>query len=562
MISINDIQAVRAASAHSQDGHKVGRVGDVYVDDLTNQPAWVTITAGLFGTKTLFAPLEGARLDGEHLVLAYDKDTIGNAPAIADSGHISDTEQQALIDYFTTHRAGGPAAQPAADAAPAAAALDHDRLRADLDVASAQLSGANPPVEAVGLAVPVADYAAAPAAGDAPAGAIIDGAGDQIAPVAPLEHWAVDPNAAPMVSPYGGISEEAELGIKEDRWGFPGTGTGADAIVDATTVDAAAVTEDEAQQEAQQAADNAWLVTPTTDVAPEAAPVEAPSWQSPASEPAVVVDAIPGSVDYGQPETSDDTEAAASEDVLIEPAAPILDDSGDEVDAAVQTDQWASDPGAVPMVSPYGGRSEPALAGDVQQTWGSFGLDEAAGEGVTAADVAGMAAVAGVAGGAVIMDATAMEEDVLAQDVSVADEDAAPEGTVFAHALTDEVAAEDAGIVEADAEDAVTDEAAAEDAGIVEADADALSEGWASGEFVTQAEAAAEAEADSAVEADAHAPLSGVAAAPADGDTAAQDAHSGQFRMHPGHTRETIYRDADGNILYSVVHSFDEVFNG
>ena len=63
MVSINDISNVRAASTYSKDGDKVGKVGDVYVDDLTNEPAWVTITAGLFGTKTLFAPLAGARLE-------------------------------------------------------------------------------------------------------------------------------------------------------------------------------------------------------------------------------------------------------------------------------------------------------------------------------------------------------------------------------------------------------------------------------------------------------------------------------------------------------------------
>jgi hypothetical protein len=50
--------------------------------------------------------------------------------------------------------------------------------------------------------------------------------------------------------------------------------------------------------------------------------------------------------------------------------------------------------------------------------------------------------------------------------------------------------------------------------------------------------------------------------APAEGDTGAQDAFSGQFRMHVGHTRETIYRDADGNILYSAIHRFEEIFGG
>lgn len=78
----------------------------------------------------------------------------------------------------------------------------------------------------------------------------------------------------------------------------------------------------------------------------------------------------------------------------------------------------------------------------------------------------------------------------------------------------------------------------------------------------TEAEPAAEASEDEGRLADPLVPVSGVNSAPAEGDTAAQTEFSGQFRMYPTHTRETIYRDADGNILYSIVQTFEEIFGG
>jgi PRC-barrel domain len=225
VVSTSDIQGVRAASAYCRDGNKVGRVSDVFVDDLTNEPAWVTITAGLFGTKTLFAPLQGATLDGDRLVLAYDKDVIANAPAIADSGHLSDTEQQALTDYFTAHRAGNDAA--------------------DVVVAAPVVEETAPPrgTDWFGsVESPLADASRASASdGEAP-GSVIDSHGDQVTPV----HAGINmgsETAAPMTSPYGGRTEEARLADNEDAGLMGGdpyeVPAGEPTIVDATQVEPA-----------------------------------------------------------------------------------------------------------------------------------------------------------------------------------------------------------------------------------------------------------------------------------------------------------------------------------
>lgn len=87
------------------DGDKIGSVGQIYVDDRTGNPSWVTANTGLLGTKESFAPLEGARIDGDDIRIAFDKDTVKDAPSIEPEGHLSEQEQEELYRYYNL--AGG-----------------------------------------------------------------------------------------------------------------------------------------------------------------------------------------------------------------------------------------------------------------------------------------------------------------------------------------------------------------------------------------------------------------------------------------------------------------------
>ncbi len=93
-------------NAVDPQGSKIGSVGQVYVDDQTGQPDWVTINTGLFGTKENFAPLHGATFDGDNLVLPYDKAVVKDAPNVADASHLDEDEQQSLYTYYERYLGG------------------------------------------------------------------------------------------------------------------------------------------------------------------------------------------------------------------------------------------------------------------------------------------------------------------------------------------------------------------------------------------------------------------------------------------------------------------------
>jgi hypothetical protein len=86
------------------EGNRIGKITKVYHDDQTGQPLWVLVETGLFGTRQSFAPVHGSRFDGEQLVvLAVSKDQVKDAPNIDSDAHVSESEQDALRQYYSGH---------------------------------------------------------------------------------------------------------------------------------------------------------------------------------------------------------------------------------------------------------------------------------------------------------------------------------------------------------------------------------------------------------------------------------------------------------------------------
>ena len=82
MISVNEVQQLLGGSGSvvSTDGGKIGNIGQVYLDDSTGEPAWVTVKTGMFGSSESFVPLEQASVSGDDIRVPYDKDRVKGAP--------------------------------------------------------------------------------------------------------------------------------------------------------------------------------------------------------------------------------------------------------------------------------------------------------------------------------------------------------------------------------------------------------------------------------------------------------------------------------------------------
>ena len=92
----------------STDGDKIGSIGQVYADDDTGQPTWVTAKTGLFGTSESFVPLEGARVEGSDIVVPYTKGQVKDAPRVETDGHLEPAEEDRLYSHYALAAATRP----------------------------------------------------------------------------------------------------------------------------------------------------------------------------------------------------------------------------------------------------------------------------------------------------------------------------------------------------------------------------------------------------------------------------------------------------------------------
>ncbi|MDT8913782.1 PRC and DUF2382 domain-containing protein [Amycolatopsis sp. PS_44_ISF1] len=82
------------------EGHKIGKVGNVYLADSTREPEWITVKTGLFGTKESFVPLSGASMDDKGVHVNVAKDLVSDAPRIDADGHLSSSESAELYRHY------------------------------------------------------------------------------------------------------------------------------------------------------------------------------------------------------------------------------------------------------------------------------------------------------------------------------------------------------------------------------------------------------------------------------------------------------------------------------
>jgi uncharacterized protein (TIGR02271 family) len=111
MTTLQDAQQFIGRTAVDIEGSKVGKIDQVYLDDQTGVPTWVTVTTGMLGTRQNFAPIFGSEFEGDQVRLAVSKDLVKDAPSIEDDGHIEEGEQDALYRHYAAYLGTGQAGE-------------------------------------------------------------------------------------------------------------------------------------------------------------------------------------------------------------------------------------------------------------------------------------------------------------------------------------------------------------------------------------------------------------------------------------------------------------------
>jgi uncharacterized protein (TIGR02271 family) len=93
---------------------KIGKVVDVYQSTEGFDGTFVTVSTGMFGSSANFVPLNDAHLEGDMLVVPYDKDLVKDAPRVDADEELTAPEEDRLHQHYSNASTQSAPPPPAA----------------------------------------------------------------------------------------------------------------------------------------------------------------------------------------------------------------------------------------------------------------------------------------------------------------------------------------------------------------------------------------------------------------------------------------------------------------
>lgn len=99
-VQARDPDRLVGQALYGQDGDKIGKISELYVDDQTGQPEWVAVNTGWFGTQVSFLPLSMLTERNGELFVPFNKEMVKAAPTAEAEGALSPAEEEELYRYY------------------------------------------------------------------------------------------------------------------------------------------------------------------------------------------------------------------------------------------------------------------------------------------------------------------------------------------------------------------------------------------------------------------------------------------------------------------------------
>ncbi len=107
MLNQDDYRALSGRTLVGSDGEKIGKIDQLYADREDGHPTFLTVSTGMFGSKTSFVPVGEADLAGEDVRVPYTKDQIKDAPNVDPDGEITPEEEDRLYAHYNMSGTSG-----------------------------------------------------------------------------------------------------------------------------------------------------------------------------------------------------------------------------------------------------------------------------------------------------------------------------------------------------------------------------------------------------------------------------------------------------------------------
>lgn len=100
MITKEKANDVIGSTVYGSGNEKIGKVGQIFVDNETGEPQFATVQTGLFGSRESFVPLDRADAQAGELHVPHDSQEVKNAPNVGAEGRLSQQEERELYEHY------------------------------------------------------------------------------------------------------------------------------------------------------------------------------------------------------------------------------------------------------------------------------------------------------------------------------------------------------------------------------------------------------------------------------------------------------------------------------
>jgi uncharacterized protein (TIGR02271 family) len=90
----------RGQNVVGNDGSKLGKIEDIYLDEDTGKPEWLAVKTGMFSGHVSFIPLAEANGNEDPIQVPYSKEQVKDAPHAEPDGALSQQEEAALYRHY------------------------------------------------------------------------------------------------------------------------------------------------------------------------------------------------------------------------------------------------------------------------------------------------------------------------------------------------------------------------------------------------------------------------------------------------------------------------------
>jgi hypothetical protein len=106
MPDLDTLLGWRGRTIVDRNGEQLGKLGDLYLDERTDRPAYAGVRTGLFGRRESIIPLAGVvERDGD-LVAPLDAERVRDAPSLDPDEALTPEEQERLGRHYDSEDAG------------------------------------------------------------------------------------------------------------------------------------------------------------------------------------------------------------------------------------------------------------------------------------------------------------------------------------------------------------------------------------------------------------------------------------------------------------------------